>query len=152
MLQFFVDALALPPPPGLVNEWAVGRIHQADDAVVHTDRHVGGEIGGFVFADEFRHFRSGKRRLVGFGKACTNGALIGKKDPNKTVSLFAGITAGIDAVNLQLLIRGERGNQLALAGTGLKAPAMVAALDLLAVKAAARERHAAMGAGVAQSE
>ena len=64
--------------------------------------------------------------------------------------LFAGIAAGIDAVNLQLLVRGERRNELALAGMSVESPAVIAAFHLLAVKVAVGKRHAAMRTGVMQ--
>ena len=48
--------------------------------------------------------------------------------------LFAGIAAGVDAVDLQLLIRSEGRNQLALAGVSIKPPAVIAAFHLLPIE------------------
>ncbi len=47
-----VDAVAAAPPPGLVDEGPVRGIHEADDAVIDADGHVGGEVGEFVFLAE----------------------------------------------------------------------------------------------------
>ena len=66
--------------------------------------------------------------------------------------LLAGIAARVDAIDLQLLIRGKRRNQLALAGVSVELPAVVAALDLLAVEGSVGKRHAAMRAGIVQGE
>ena len=41
-LGFFADGAARAPPPGLMDEWAVGWVHEANDAVVY----VAGKIGG----------------------------------------------------------------------------------------------------------
>ena len=45
-LGLFADARARAPPPCLVNERPVRRVHQADDAVVDVAGQVGGEVGG----------------------------------------------------------------------------------------------------------
>ena len=68
----------------------------------------------------------------------------GDEDPDEVVMLFTGIAAGIDAINLQLVIRGERRNELALAGVSVKPPAVIAAFHLLAVKVSLGKRHAAV--------
>ena len=47
------------PPPGLVDEGAVGGIHEADDAVVDGAGQVGGEVGEFVVLAEFRNLGRG---------------------------------------------------------------------------------------------
>ena len=62
------------------------------------------------------------------------------------------ITAGVDAIDFQVLIGGERGDELALAVVDIELPAVVSALEILSVEAAAVERHAAMRAGIAQGE
>ena len=77
---------------------------------------------------------------------------LGNEDPDETVLLLAGIAAGVDAVNLHVLIRSQGRDQLALAGMGVEPPAMVAALQLLAVEPAAGEWHTAMRAGIVQGE
>jgi hypothetical protein len=65
---------------------------------------------------------------------------------------FAGVAAGVDAIDFERLIGGERGNEFALAVVDIELPAVVSALEILAVESAAVEGHAAMGAGVAQGE
>jgi len=65
---------------------------------------------------------------------------------------FAGIAAGEDAIDLQGLIVSERRNQLALAVVHVELPAMVGALQIFSVELSAIQGHAAMGAGIAQSE
>jgi hypothetical protein len=71
---------------------------------------------------------------------CESGAgwpRIGNVDPDKIVALFAGITAGVDAINFQILFRDKRRDEFALAGVSVELPAMIRALDLLAVEASA---------------
>ena len=64
--------------------------------------------------------------------------------------LLAGIAARVNAVNLQLLVGGERRDELALAGMAVKPPAVIAAFHLLTVKMAVGKRHAAVRTGVMQ--
>src|ERR1700761_4764995 len=45
VLVLLVNAGAGAPPPRLVDEGAMGRIHQTDDAVVHVAGQVGREMG-----------------------------------------------------------------------------------------------------------
>src|ERR1700674_280437 len=135
-----------------MDEGAVCGIHQADDAVVDGARQVGGEIGEFVMLAEFWNLggRSGSGR--GLRESGAGWAGIGNEDPDEVVALFAGIAAGVDAVDFQSLIGDERRDQFALAGVGVECPAVVAAFDLLAVEVSAGKRHAAMRAGIAQGE
>jgi hypothetical protein len=66
--------------------------------------------------------------------------------------LFTSVTAGVDAIDFQILISGERWDQLALAVVNVELPAVVSAFKVLAVEASAVEGHAAVRAGVAQGE
>ena len=49
ILLLLVNAVAIAPPPRLMNEGAVGRVHEADDAVIDADGHLGLQVGEFVF-------------------------------------------------------------------------------------------------------
>src|ERR1700728_3827771 len=133
-----------------MNEGTVGGIHEADDAVIDADRHFGLQIGEFVLRAEFFDLRSQVGSPKGRGESQAWRARIGDKHPNKTVLFFAGITARIDAIHFEMLIGGERGDQLALAIVHVELPAVVSALEILSIESAAVERHAAMRAGVAQ--
>ena len=77
---------------------------------------------------------------------------IGNENPDEAVVLFAGIIAGVDAIEFQVLIGGEGRDELALAVVYVELPAVVSALEILSVEAAAVEGHATMRAGVAQGE
>src|SRR6266446_9586325 len=140
------------PPPRLVDERAVRGIHQSDDAMVDGARQVGGEIGEFVMLAELWNLGCGSGRGCGLRESGADRAGIGNEDPDKVVALFAGIAAGVDAVDFQSLLGDKRRDQLALAGVGVESPAVVGAFDLLAIEVSAGKRHAAMRAGVAQSE
>src|SRR6202171_5779400 len=140
------------PPPRLVDEWTVRGIHQADDAVVDGARQVGGEIGEFVMLAEFRNLRGGSGSGCGLRESRAGWAGIGNEDPDEVVVFLAGIAAGVDAVDFQRLLGDERRDQLALAGVGVESPAVVGALDLLAVEVSAGKRYAGVRAGVAESE
>src|SRR6266436_3785886 len=140
------------PPPRLMDEGAVRGIHQADDAVVDGARQIGGEICEFVVLAEFRNLRRGGGRGFVLRESGAGWAGIRNEHPDEVVPFFAGIAAGVDAVDFQSLIGDERRDQLALAGVGVESPAVVGAFDLLSVEVSAGKRHAAMRAGVAQSE
>ena len=96
-----------------------------------------------------------RRRFGSFGwlgETRARRAGIGDVDPDEIVLLFAGIAAGIDAIDFQRLIGSERRDQLALAVVHVELPAVIAALEIFSVEFSAVERHAAMRAGVAQGE
>ena len=136
-----------------MNERSVRGIHQPDDAVIDAAGQIGGQVGEFVFVAECWNARAGLRR----GSArCVESRSCGRRlrneDPDEAVMLFAGVAAGVDAIDFEFLIGGERRNQLALAGVRVEAPAVVAAFDLIAVETSAGERHAAVRAGVLQCE
>ena len=80
------------------------------------------------------------------------GRRIGDEDPDEIVLLFAGVAAGVDAIDFQILVGGERRDHFALAVVDVELPSVVSALEVLAVEAAAVEGHAAVRAGVAQGE
>jgi len=135
-----------------MDEGAVRGVHQADDAVIYGTRQVGGEIGEIVMLAEFRNLGGGSRRGRGLRESGAGRAGIGNEDPEEVVALFAGIAAGVDAVDFQILLGDERRDQFALAGVGVESPAVVGAFDFLAVELSAGKRHAAMRTGVAQGK
>src|SRR5271154_4483141 len=94
-----VDAVAAAPPPGLVDEWSVSGIHKADNAVIDADGHVGGEVGEFVFFAEFFNQRGILRSFFSRVEARARRAWIGNVDPDKTILLFTGIAASVDAID-----------------------------------------------------
>ena len=65
VLLLFVDAVTRAPPPCLVHERAVRRIHEADDAVIDADRHFSLQVGQLVLARELLDFRG---RIGRFGR------------------------------------------------------------------------------------
>src|SRR5229473_6390059 len=140
------------PPPCLVDERAVRGIHKSDDAMIDGAWQVGGEIGEFVMLAEFRNLRRGSGRGHGLRESGAGWAWVGNEDPDEIIALFAGITAGVDAVDFQILIGDERRNQLALAGVSVESPPVVGAFDLLAVELSIGKRHTAMRAGVAEGK
>src|SRR5579863_4719325 len=107
MFLLFVDAVAASPPPRLVYERSMRRIHQADNAVVDADGHVRGEIGEFVFRAEFFYLRRGCWSLLGLCESCSLRPGLGNVDPDETVPFLAGMAAGVDAIESQLLIGGQ---------------------------------------------
>ena len=86
------------------------------------------------------------------GESCTGQRRIGDENPDKVVFLLAGIIAGVDAVDFQILVGGEGRDELALAVMDVELPAVVSALQILSVEATAVKRHATMRAGVAKGE
>src|ERR1035438_10045369 len=104
-------------------------------------------MGEFVLGAEFFDLRSQVGSLTGRSESPPWRARFGDIDPNKTVLFFAGITARIDAIHFEMLIGGERRDQLALAIVDVEFPAVVSALEILSVESTAVERHAAVRAG-----
>ena len=147
-----VNAVPAAPPPCLVNERAVSGIHEADDAVIDADRHFGVQVGEFVFRAEFLDLRSGLGSFCSRGESRARRRGVGNENPNKTVLFFAFIAAGIDAIHFEILIGGERRDQLALAVVDVERPAVVSTLEIFSVESAAVQGHAAMRARVAQCE
>src|SRR4051794_3511939 len=95
MFLLFVDALALAPPPGLMDKRPVRGIHEADDSVVNAYRHVGGEVCRLKFAAEFFYFGCGRWRIGRLSKACSRRPRLVHEDPYIRVALFTGIAAGV---------------------------------------------------------
>src|SRR5438132_1324504 len=152
ILLLFVDAMAAAPPPRLVNKRPVRRIHQPDDTVVHATWQLGGEVRDLVFVAEGRHAWCWNGRLACFGETGPRLGRLRNEDPDVVVVLLAGKTARVDAVQFELLIRGEGWNVLALTGMGVEFPAMIATFDLLAVEPSIGKRHASVRAGISQGK
>ena len=68
------------------------------------------------------------------------------------VALFAGKSGREDAGGVEVIVAGERGNQLATAAAGLEFPSVVAAGDAIAVEPTFAEWNPAMGTAVAHGE
>ncbi len=140
------------PPPGLMNERSVRGIHQPDDSVIHGARQIGGQVGELVLLAEGGNARRGHGRIRGLGESGAGRRRFGNENPDEVVVLLAGIAAGVNAVDLQLLVGGKRRNELALAGVPVEPPAVIAAFHLLAVEVTVGKRHAAVRTGVMQRE
>src|SRR5271166_2275290 len=148
VLFLFVDAGLFAPPPGLVDEGSVGRVHEADDAVVDVAGQVGGEMRTAGTGAELGDF--GRRGLLAGTGA--SGAGLGDVDPGVSVTLFAGKSGGIDLRGIECVAGGERGDLLALAAGGLEGPSVVFAGELMPVEPSAGKRDAAVRATVAHGE
>src|SRR5262249_1271790 len=134
VLLLLMNAVARSPPPCLVDEWAVSRVHQTDDSVIDADWHFGLEICQLVFRTELFNGWSRLASLGRLGETCARGRRIGDVDPDEIVLLLAGITTGIDAIDLHRLIGSEGRNQLALAVVYIKLPSVIRALEVLAIE------------------
>src|SRR5215472_867051 len=144
ILFLFVDAVSRTPPPGLMDKRSVRRVHEANDAVVDADWHFGLQVGELVLLAELFDGGSGFAGLGGFGKTCTGKARIRDVNPDEIVLLFARIASRVDAIDFHRLVRGERGDQLALTVVNIELPSVVRAFHILPVELAGVERHPAM--------
>src|SRR5581483_3482316 len=54
LFRFLVDTSSTAPPPRLVHEGSMRRIHQPDNPVIHIAGQVGADVGQFVFFAEYR--------------------------------------------------------------------------------------------------
>src|SRR5690348_4577648 len=144
-LLLLMNAPLTAPPPRLVNEGAVRRVHQSDDSVVDAQWQVGGEAGDAVLAAE--DGETGRRlfRLAA-------GARVRHVNPNVSVLLFAGKVPGVDFSDVELRIRSERGDRGALARLRLETPAVIVALELRAIEVSERKRHSPMRTTIPQRE
>ena len=149
---FFVDRVPAAPPPCLMDKRAVCRIHQSDDSVIDAAWQISSQICDFVMLAEFFDFGSRRWRGSGLGKAGAGETGIRNEYPNEIVAFFAGITAGIDAIDFQFLIGDQRWNQRTLSGVRVEPPAVIRTLHLCAVQLSAGKRHAAVRTGIAESE
>jgi len=96
---FLADAGTRTPPPGLMDERAVRRVHETDDAVIDVARQVGGEVGCAIAWAEFGKLRNRSLRGSTF-PTCASG---GNKDPCMAIALFARISGGENAGCVQLV-------------------------------------------------
>src|SRR5271154_933175 len=102
-----MNAVAATPPPGLMNERSVRGVHEANDAVVDADGHVGGEVGELVLAagrfpellSEFFDLRRGNWSGGGLSESRALRTGLRNVNPDETVLLLTGITAGVDAID-----------------------------------------------------
>src|SRR5271169_6837577 len=60
---FFLNTVATPPPPRLVNERAVRRVHQANDAVIDVTGQLGFKVSDAVARAKGRQAGRGRRRI-----------------------------------------------------------------------------------------
>jgi len=120
--------------------------------MIYAAGQVGREIGDLIFAGKLRDIGHGKRWIVALGKSSTSGAGIWNEHPNKTVVLFAGKISGENTLDFEVLIGGERWDQLTLTGVNIKFSSVVSAFHLMSIELPAAERHAAVGAGVLQGK
>src|SRR5271167_716695 len=87
-----VNAPAGPPPPGLMDERPVRRVHEADNTVVDARRQIALELDESVLGAEDGQARR-RRRLIVVGR-------IRQVHPEVAVSLLTRKMPGIDAIDL----------------------------------------------------
>ena len=144
-LALLVDAVPCPPPPCLVDEGPVRRIHQPDDAVVHVTRQFGREMRDGVAVAEGGQPRRFFTRLGA-------SAPLRHVYPEVSILLAAGERAGVDLADIELVVGHERRDLAALAADRLELPAVIRTFQVLPVEPAAGERHAAVRTTVARRE
>ena len=127
----------LRPPPGtLMDERAMGWIHQADDAIVDRAIEDGRDLHHAIRRGGQRQTRQIRDRLIELLR-------IVKKDPHVSIFIPAGIGRNADFLRLKRGTFDQRGD-MAAAAARIELPAMVRAFDPLPVKMAERQRHPAM--------
>ena len=143
-LLFLVDAAASPPPPRLVHEWPVSRVHQPDNAVVDAARQVSKQLLPLVGVAEDR--QSG-RRLPSRPRPRMRHVY-----PDVAVMLLGRKALRADTSDVEILVGHQRRDLMASSGMAVKLPAVIRALDQLAVEPALGERHSAMRTTVTDNE
>ena len=152
VLLLLMNTVPGAPPPCLMDKGTVGWIHEANDSVIDVAGQVGREMGYFELFTKSRDLRHRNGRVNRFCKTRPGWRRVGNEDPDEAVPLLARITAGVNAIDFQVLIGGQGWDNSALPGVGVEYPSVIAALNLSAIEAAVGERHAPMGAGIAQGE
>src|ERR1700723_1468192 len=100
LFGFLADASPAAPPPRLMHERTVSRVHQSDDAVVHAARQIGPETRHLVAWAKRGKFGCGRSRSGGRLGGATFG--IRHERPDVAVALLAGKATGMDAVAFEL--------------------------------------------------
>jgi len=135
-----------------VDEGAVRRIHQPDDAVINADRHFSLQVSELVVARELLDFGGRIGRFGRWSETSARRPGIRNVDPDEVILLFARIAAGVNAIDFELLIRGQGRDQLALTVMNVELPAVISAFQVFSIEMAAVERHTTVRAGIAQCE
>src|ERR1700727_2078166 len=100
----FMNTVAAAPPPSLMHKRSVRRIHQSNDAVIDTHRHVGGEISQLIFAarclfercvPELFYHRRGVRSFFRLAETSALRTGVRNINPNKTILLFTWIASSV---------------------------------------------------------
>src|SRR5664280_1089660 len=96
LLLLLVDTLLRTPPPGLMNERTVRRIHEPDDAVVYVTRQVSPQVRAAITLAELRDLwnRRQFRRII---QAQLASARLGNVHPHMAVALLAGKRSSVNA-------------------------------------------------------
>ena len=92
LFLFFADAVTAAPPPGLVHERAMRRVHQSDDGLIDAAGKIGAKMRDCVGRTERRQLR--RERRCNFGRSAF---LIAHEAPDVAVAFFAGECAGVNA-------------------------------------------------------
>ena len=108
-LLFLGNALTAPPPPSLVDERPVGRVHEPDNAVVNVARKLGRQMSDAVAWAESGQARTERQRVLPERRAPPRMAIFRVRDvdPDVAVPLFAREARGEDSVHPQLVAGGE---------------------------------------------
>src|SRR5262249_16409782 len=98
-LLLLMNAMPAPPPPCLMHERSVRRIHQADDSVIDTHRHVRSEIGNLVLVAEDWNAWHREPRLSYFAGPGSRRTRFGNVNPDVIVLFGASKAASVDSVD-----------------------------------------------------
>ena len=147
LLLLGMDAAAAAPPPRLMHERPMRRIHQPDDAMIDVAGQVRRDVCRAVARRELRDLRHWRKLSTAAARA-----RLRKINPGVAVALLAWIRRGINLCRVQRVGFGERGDQLALAAARVELPAVIFAGYGFAVEPSGRERNSAMRTQVAHGE
>src|ERR1700675_3563703 len=103
-LLLLVNGITAAPPPGLMHERPVRRIHQADDAVIDTARQFGRQVSKPVLVAKGWHARRSSPRIRTPCESPTTAARFRHEDPDEIILFFAGVAARVNAVHFDFLI------------------------------------------------
>src|SRR6516165_3593793 len=152
ILLLLVHAVPGTPPPSAVDKGTMGGVHQSDDAVIDTGRKIGRQVSCLELIPKGEDAGDRDGRLNGFRESCSRRWWIRDEHPNVTVLIPASVASGVDAIDLQGLVRSKGRNEPALSAVRIEPPTVIAAFHFAVLQAAVGKRHAAVRAGVVQGE
>src|ERR1017187_10055057 len=151
LFLLLVDTLLRTPPPGLMNEGTMRRIHEPDDAVVHVTRQISPKMRAAITLAELGNLWN-RRQFRGIIHAQLASARLRNVHPHMAVALLARKRRSVNTCGVEGVLARQRRTLAALPRYGLEGPAVILAGNLPSIEPSVGKRNAAVWTGIAHSE